>query len=115
MKVFSSIRQLWDYCEFCPICQKNVRNVSVSVGPETVTSLRDFTKCDNFIELNCVYKYIQKTYLILYKININTNQFETNIDEEEFPSHSKLVYKTNKPYFYFYFQGHCHKCGLSST
>jgi hypothetical protein len=121
MKLFNSIRELWDYCLFCPLCQNSTRGVSISVGPEPVISLTDYIEPDQNIELRCLYKYkLSKyklsNYKITFTIDLDTNRFETNIHKVDIPEPAKAYYgRTSKPYFYFYVQGHCYQCGLSST
>jgi hypothetical protein len=55
-------------------------------------------------------------YLISFQINLDTNQFETDINEGDCRNPTSYPpNKASKPYFYFYIQGHCHQCGLSSA
>jgi hypothetical protein len=116
MKIFNSIQELWDYCSFCPVCQ-GARQISVSVGPDMVFSLKHMHKEDETLHLECIYKKKQNLYTIQYKIDCNTNLFDVSVANVEVLVEKNQIpfAKVAKAYFYIYIRSKCHECGCSST
>jgi hypothetical protein len=75
MKIFNTLKELWEYCEFCPICQDSTREITLAVGPEHNYCLyKDYSKKDDDLIIRPQRKYSKKT--ISLNINLLNNSFE---------------------------------------
>jgi len=95
-----TLQQLWEYCQFCPICQKPCRDVVVSVGPDDNFRMIDYSKQDNLLHIRCDY-YFEDTAQteVTYIINCDTHKYELQMLDEGMP-------ETQFP-FYFYLNANC--------
>lgn len=117
MKIFNSMQELWDYCSLCPICQLNKRDITISVGPDSVFTLTGFKKKDNSLKLECAFKKKQNVYTVEYDINCETNHFKIDVtDVKVIIEETKLpIHRVTEAYFYFYIQSRCPECECSSA
>lgn len=112
MKLFNTIQELWDYCEYCPICTRKSRKLTISVGPDMSVKLIDYKKQNNNLLLQCTHKQKDQVYNIDYNINCTDNTFQIG--------EPKLVQLGSNPisnteqiinaYFYFFIEGVCGEC-----
>ncbi len=111
MKKINKLLDLYNYCLFCPICQKNNRTVSVSVGPENVFKLKHFEIND--VDCTIISEFKTKKYK--YTLNISIDTVTDTISAIDIKSiiDPSDVNSTHRYYFYFYFYSRCHDC-LSS-
>lgn len=112
MKTFSNVQELWDYCNFCPICLKNVRPIRLSVGPDTAFELNSFEKSPDFLDISCSFTNKLNVYSMNYRINCLTNNFDVDIVNVlmDNPRIKVDKQKVKEAYFYFYIQSHCPEC-----
>lgn len=101
MKILNTIENLWSYCLSCPICQ-DMRNISVSAGPDDLFNLLSFEKRDHFLDLECAILHKKRTNLANNRFKFSINCLDNSIILEE-----NSYLKVFKPYFYVYIQGHC--------
>ncbi len=99
-KSLNTIEKLWSYCLYCHICKDNCRQITVSAGPEDQFVLVYFTKEENKLTLQCVYK---KKFIANYTIDCTNNYFTVQGDA---PNLEKL-------YYYFYIQSVCRQCNAT--
>lgn len=114
MKIFNTLKELWDHCFFCPICQKDGREMTVSVGPDEVFTLISYQKSSTNLDMECRFQYRKKLYLVNYKINCLDNSFIVDI-KEDYQDNSSNNEGASRSYFYFYIQSHCPDCNQSSV
>jgi hypothetical protein len=115
MKSFDNLQEVWDYCTFCPLCQKDGRNISVSVGPDRFWSFVSFEKVDNILLTVCTYKYKQNRYFVNYNFNCIDNTFLLKYDSADEIFQANLLEKAKEAYFYFYIDGVCPNCECSAA
>lgn len=104
MKVFSNLKQLYDYCLFCPLCNKYCRTIRVSGDChqfESFTHL-NYSIRDDYLNLEFTYTnngqstFIKKTFTIDLRNNKITS--DTITDDEA----------------YFFIEGNCETCKATS-
>jgi hypothetical protein len=117
MKLFNSIQELWEYCEFCPLCSKNCRPVDISVGPDMVFKLSSFQKNSDSLDLHCSFGNKSSVYLLDYSINCMDNTFDIQVSDETIiePVHVAKSKRVKEAYFFFYVQGICPECECSTA
>lgn len=117
MKAFNTLQELWDYCSYCPICQKSGRDMIISVGPDDVFSLIDFSKDDNFMHLHCRYTNKNNSYAVNYNIDCRDNTFNVSVADLQMmmPDTRLSPIKVKRAYFYFYMQSKCYDCMAAYT
>jgi hypothetical protein len=117
MKIFNTIQELWDYCSFCPVCQKNGRQIILKVGPDAVFTLTNFDKTKTKLNLDCVYKKKNNFYRVVYKIDCLSNLFNITVPEMviDFPEAQLPRQKVKQAYFYLYIQSDCKKCKCAAS
>src|SRR5271157_2831845 len=104
MKSFDTLQELWAYCLFCPICQKDVRTIEISVGPEPIFDIFEYKKEGNLLQLRCTYQNKRNRYSTNYDINCQDNSFQAEITEQPFDNTTvNFRGALEKVYFYFYF------------
>lgn len=113
MKILNTVENLWDYCLFCPICQKKIREITISVGPDEVFELTSFEKNENSLILNCSTKIRNNIYYCRYDINCNSNKFQFSVLGASTLPTELAINRASSPYFYFYIYSNCTECGLS--
>jgi hypothetical protein len=111
MKPFDNLQEVWDYCTFCPLCQKDKREISISVGPDRFWSFVSFEKIGDILATTCTYKYKQNRYFVNYSFNCNDNTFLLDSPS----SQEGLLEKAKEAYFYFYIDGVCPSCECSAA
>lgn len=110
MKNFNTLQELWDYCLYCPVCQRNCRQIHISVGPDHIFILVDFDKVNSILHLQCTSK-TNYSYLVRYKIDCQNNTFNSEITNSVFLSSAHI-----KPeHFFFFLEGICNECNCSSV
>jgi hypothetical protein len=117
MKNFNTIQELWDYCSYCPVCDRNCRDVVVSVGPDGAFSLVSSEKKDNNLYLQCTYKNKKSAYTVEYNINCIDNTFAVDVPNvQELPlGEIAKPQKVKEAYFFFFVEGLCHECDCTSS
>lgn len=103
MKILNSVRELWEQCQFCPICQENIRTVEVDQFNINVVHWK---KTDNNLKIRCCpnndrsFEFLQ---IVNYSINCDDNSFHyvANSGEE------------NKISVTCQISGKCEKCRLT--
>lgn len=116
MKSFDNLQRVLDYCTFCPLCQKDIRYISVSVGPDRFWSFESFNKENDVLTLTCTYEYKQIRYFMNYNFNCIDNTFD--IEEPQLENEvlqKELFEKAKEAYFYFYIDGICPSCECSAA
>lgn len=112
MKLFNTVKELWDYCEFCPMCQKNCRAISLSIGPDHDFDLHTFSKIKDQLTIEC-YSIANDTegYNVDIIVDMNSNNFELKAATQD------EQYLLNNSYFYFYLYAKCPVCksGLNTS
>jgi hypothetical protein len=108
MKLFNNISELWNYCVYCPICEKSCKRLDIKIGPEQdFAELLLIEKNDEHLIMGGFYKYKdinnRKNFSIKFNLLDNTFAFH-NILSNEF----KL-----SPYIYM--QSFCYECSGSDT
>lgn len=101
MKNFNTLQELWDCCLYCPVCQRNCRQLHLSVGPDDTFILVDFDKTGPFLHVQCTFKKKSRTQSIRYDIDCKNNIIHTNA-----PDFSN---------FFFFLEGICNECSCSSV
>lgn len=110
-QILNTIQKLWDYLLLCPICQDHVREIDLHVAPDQIFGLISWSKSDNTLYIDTQAKTYNERYSIKYSINVIDNDFDVlikKIGEEE-----TSVSRATSPYFYFWMNSRCKKCGLS--
>lgn len=117
MKLFNSVQELWDFCAYCPICQRNCREVTVSVGPNAVFILVSSQKKDNALFLQCTYKNNRNIYSVDYNINCLDNTFKVDVPkvQELAPGEIVNTKRVKEAYFFFFLEGLCQECNCTSA
>ena len=117
MKLFNSVQELWNYCSYCPLCQRNCREVTVSVGPNTSFILVSSQKKDDSLFLQCTYKNKRSVYSVDYDINCVENTFEVDVPkvQEVAPGEVANTKKAKEAHFFFFFEGLCQECNCTSA
>lgn len=118
MKLFNSIQELWDYCLFCPICQRNCREIVVSVGPDSAFILVTADKKeDGALYLQCTYKNKRHIYSVDYNVNCLDNTFTVDVPKvQELPlGEIANPKKAKRAYFFFFMEGLCRDCNCTSA
>jgi len=117
VKSFDNIQGLWDYCLFCPICQKDSRTVNVSAGPDKYWEVADFEKNGNILTLFCTYKAAkQSRHFIDYKFDCVDNTFQANISKEvPYPLRDEIRERIQEAYIFLDIDGSCEKCDCSTA
>jgi len=113
MKSFGNLQEVWDYCTFCPVCQKNIREISVSVGPDRFWNLMSFEKSKDILLTTCTYRYKQNRYFLNYSFNCIDNTFLLESDNADLKEGT--LEKAKEAYFYFYIDGVCPDCECSAA
>jgi len=111
MKILNTVEDLWNYCLFCPICQKAERKMTVSVGPDEAFELLSYEKDNQFLTLHCAISILHKKHIAKYSIDCSNNSFQFAISETAALDIS--IEKASSPYFYFYIEGDCGNCNQS--
>jgi hypothetical protein len=116
MKNFSTLGELWNYCEYCSLC-KNNRKIILNIGPDPYFKLIKYTKLESELILYCRFRNLQNLYCdIKYTISCKDNSVKSEYSEnyvnefldKEF--NSSIRNNIKYPYFYFYFNIICEKC-----
>lgn len=116
MKLFNTIQELWDYCQYCPICARNCREVIATVGPDYSFLLIDYSKYESKLDLHCTYKKKGNVFNIDYHIDCKENTFRVGEPRTVSVSLDPLKpEKVKSANFYFFIEGICHECNSSST
>lgn len=118
MKLFNSVQELWDFCSFCPICQRNCREVIVSVGPDgNFILVSSEKKNDNTLFLQCTYKNKRNIYTVEYNINCLDNTFKVEVPkvQELASGEEPNTKRVSKAYFFFFLEGLCRECNCTSA
>lgn len=118
MKIFANIEELWNYCLFCPVCQKDCREMIVSVGPDILFRLNSFQKENSILELSC--RYIDTNYYFDFNFKINCLENSFDIDAKDLATFPMQIadnsYERFKnTYFFFIIQSTCRKCKHTSA
>lgn len=116
MKPFSTLKDLWEYMLYCPICQGSCRAITMSVGPDDVFSLNNYkiNKTDS-IKIDGSFNHQTFKTNLIFHIDCKQNTFTIDIKAVEDFKSEKGVYKSDKPYFYFYLYSKCHECDSSEA
>lgn len=118
MKILNSVQEVWNYCLFCPVCQKSCRTIQVSVGPDDAFTISSFDKSDKDLLLRCVFRYRRIKYSVEYLVDVENNSFEIESQkiDDGFDNHQDIdVDKAKRALFYFYIQSHCKLCNGASS
>lgn len=116
MKILNTIQELWDYCEFCPICQKSSRMVFVSVGPDSSFELVSIEKSVGFLTINCKYRFRRNIYYVSYIIDLYQNIFNINSGHSLISDQTTVDNdKVKRANFYFYINSDCSNCSSASS
>jgi hypothetical protein len=115
MKPFDNLQEVWDYCTFCPLCQKDKREISVSVGPDRFWSFVSFEKVENILKIICTYSYKQNRYFVNYSFNCIDNTFLLEYSSANSSFQGGLLEKAKEAYFFFYVDGVCPNCECSAA
>ena len=115
MHKFNNLQQLWDYCVYCPICNKNCRKPEISAAEDSCFKLANSDKYDSKLTLNCTFVYRDDagkriTYPVKCDIDCLTNEIDVNIQSQ---SISKLLNNIEK--YYFYIESFCDICKCAAT
>lgn len=113
MKILNTVQNLWDYCLFCPICQKNVREIKINVGPSGVFKLSSFEKKDSRLIITCAAQLKSNNFKCQYDIDCVNNNFQFLVQEVLSINPEPISDRASSPYFYFYLYGNCKECGMS--
>lgn len=118
MKTFNNVKELWDYCSFCPICLRHCREVVVSVGPDGAFILVSAQKQDNdTLFLQCTYKNKRNVYSVNYDINCLDNTFTVDVPyvRDLAPGEVANPKRVKEAYFFFFIEGLCRECNCTSA
>lgn len=113
MKILSSLQELWEYFQYCPICNEHCRKVTVSVGPDRAFELLDFFKKNNDLTIKCEFRNRISISEIYYNVDCQTGEFQVHIGEPRPLAFKESVQRATKAYFYFYLNADCEKCSRS--
>jgi hypothetical protein len=108
MKLFNNIQNLWEYCQFCTVCQDNTREVSISIAPDKVFELISYEKKDQFLILHCTYFVNNQKSIFNYMVDCLDNSFQFQILHTEIISEVNLT--SDRYTSCFWFQSECKKC-----
>ena len=112
MKSFNTLQELWDYCLYCPVCQRNCRQIHLSVGPDDTFIIVNFDKVDSFLNLQCIFKTAKsRSFSLNFKIDCQNNSF----DSEVYSVSSGNSPQAKDIYFFFFLEGLCPECNCSSA
>jgi hypothetical protein len=116
MKQFETLKELWDYCAYCPFCMRKCRQTFVSVGPDNVFILVDFKKKADELLLQCTYKNKRHIYNVNYDIDCVANSFSVEVPtiQEVPPGETANPDRAKRAYFYFFVEGICRDCHCSA-
>lgn len=81
MKILNNLKEVWEHCLFCSLCQDVCRNIHVYPLIKN-TSLDNLIKQDNIIEFDCHINNPKKTVKgirIHYKLDAVNNSFEIDM------------------------------------
>lgn len=106
MKLWRTIQDLWQHCEFCPVC-KNKRDFQLFGGPNNNFRLIAYNKQINQLELNCDFLSGHSLLAIDIYIDCIENTIELVFGEP--------VNTANKTYFFFNIKSYCDTCKASWT
>ncbi len=71
MKTFNSLKDLYNYFSYCPVCKRDDRNVIMSVGPAKSHDLISYELTDQDLIIYSTYKEKNVVqYRVNYKINL---------------------------------------------
>jgi len=110
MKVLESLQKLWEYCQFCPICQESCRKIRVDVQPDDTYELVSFEKNDNQLKLNCLFSFHREQTKVSFEIDAYTNGLQTKISEPVVTIQSGGVFRSKRTFVVFQIFGDCEKC-----
>lgn len=108
MKLFDNLEKMWEYCEFCPVCQKNSRKIYVYIGPEDIFEIESYTKDNGVLDLCC---FFIDTTRLKYDLDINIDCI-TNSFDITWPTGNcdKLNAILKDKFLYIYVQSFCKGC-----
>src|SRR5271166_218723 len=117
MRIFNTVQELWNYCVFCPICQEDVRQIELKVGPDDVFQLVSSNKTETQLNLECIYRKVNNHHRVKYQINCLDNTFEATLSEiliDNTQSETPRT-KVKKAYFYLYIRSYCRECNSAHS
>lgn len=113
MRKFDTVKQLWDFCLYCPICKEPSRTITVTVGPDDDFRLDLAQKSASELKLHCGFRHLTDarrgkplSYVAIYTIDCDNNSFEISVSGTD----QSIVEKIKKSYFFCYLHGKCHGC-----
>jgi hypothetical protein len=116
MKSFNNIRELWEFCLFCPICQKHSRTMDISAGPDHIWDVTSFHLWNDTLIVLGTYKYKYNRYFIDLKINCLDNTFDTVVSyENPFPLKLEVINSLPDMELFLDIQGSCSICYCSTV
>lgn len=117
MRAFNNIQELWDFCYFCPICQKDGRDLDVRAGPEGVFKIDLLDKSGSTLNLYCTFNNRKNEYSVTYTINCLDNTFNVEVTDVKTVRPDRVMpeAKVKEAYFFFYLQSKCPTCQCASV
>jgi hypothetical protein len=113
MRIFNTLQELWDYCLFCPLCQKDIRTIDLGVGPDPTFEHLFFQKENHLLTIQCRNK--KKNCLPKYQINCYDNTYQVEVKDRPYPDCSATKLEDEDSYFYFWLNSNCQTCRSSWT
>lgn len=112
---FGSIQELWDYCSFCPLCQRECRTIEVWVGLEDFEIIT-YLKKGRKLSLRCNYwdGYWDEKRHVFYDIDCLENSCEISFPTSVVLS-SAYLEKIIHSFFYFYLNAFCKECNRTTV
>ena len=108
MRILASIQELWNYCDYCPVCKENNGQLILTMGPDECITLVKHNKTENNLELNCILNVSTNQYTIDFDIDCNNNTFSFDLSKPK-PT-SNAIIEASKPGITLCIQKICQKC-----
>jgi hypothetical protein len=116
MKSFANIQELWEFCELCPMCQKQSRTIHISAGPEHIWDVVRFSYQNDSIIIFCTYKYKQKRYFVDLKLSNLEKTFDLKFRSKSFaPLKEEIILHLKETDLCFDIQSDCKNCQYSTA
>jgi len=113
MKSFNSVQELWEYCQFCPLCQDSCRIMRVKVDPDDAYKLISFEKTDDQLKLHCVFSYKRELSKVVFEIDTHTNSLKTTVSDPVITIQTGGQFRAKKAFVVFQLFGDCDRCACT--
>lgn len=104
----STLQELWDYCEFCPLCQSAGRQITISFVPSDGMSKLEWKKKNEDLIVKLSFKIGSFRFWARFNIDCLNNSFIFSLEDLNVPIDSEATHTAA-----MYLTGDCLVCNCT--